>query len=94
MTRCTARSNAARLWTPPADGSTRRRAAGTGTGTGDLVRNRDTVGHVQKSNGVAETGAWLLENGHRLALALTGGRYPRTREWLTLRVHTVRPQIR
>ena len=25
-----------------------------------------------------EAGAWLLENGHRLLLTLTGGRYPKT----------------
>jgi deazaflavin-dependent oxidoreductase (nitroreductase family) len=45
---------------------------------------------MQKSNRVAETGAWLLENGHRLLLALTGGRYPRTvMGMLTIELHTV-----
>ena len=27
---------------------------------------------------VIEAGAWMLENGHRALLALTGGRFPRT----------------
>lgn len=45
---------------------------------------------MQKSNRVAATGAWLLENGHRLLLALTGGRYPRTvMGMLTVELHTV-----
>jgi deazaflavin-dependent oxidoreductase (nitroreductase family) len=39
---------------------------------------------------VAEAGAWLLENGHRALLALTGGRYPRTvMGMLTVELHTV-----
>jgi deazaflavin-dependent oxidoreductase (nitroreductase family) len=41
-------------------------------------------------NRVAEAGAWLLENGHRLMLALTGGRYPRTvMGMMTIELHTV-----
>jgi deazaflavin-dependent oxidoreductase (nitroreductase family) len=45
---------------------------------------------VQKPNLVAESGAWLLENGHRLILALTGGRYPKTvMGMLTVELHTV-----
>jgi deazaflavin-dependent oxidoreductase (nitroreductase family) len=45
---------------------------------------------MQKSDRVAEAGAWLLENGHRLMLALTGGRYPRTvMGMLTVELHTV-----
>ncbi|VEG10026.1 Deazaflavin-dependent nitroreductase [Mycobacteroides chelonae] len=39
---------------------------------------------------VASTGAWILERGHRLLLALTGGRFPRTvMGMLTLELHTV-----
>ncbi|WP_445170275.1 nitroreductase/quinone reductase family protein [Mycolicibacterium sp. Dal123E01] len=45
---------------------------------------------MQKSNRVAEAGAWMLESGHRLLLALTGGRYPRTvMGMLTVELHTV-----
>jgi deazaflavin-dependent oxidoreductase (nitroreductase family) len=45
---------------------------------------------VQKPNRVAEVGAWLLENGHRLILAITGGRYPRTvMGMLPVELHTV-----
>ncbi|MCB1269811.1 MAG: nitroreductase family deazaflavin-dependent oxidoreductase [Microthrixaceae bacterium] len=32
---------------------------------------------MAKSNRVIEIGAWMLENGHRLALKVTGGRWPR-----------------
>lgn len=32
---------------------------------------------MAKSNRVIEFGAWMLENGHRLALKVTGGRWPR-----------------
>ena len=32
---------------------------------------------MAKSNKVIEFGAWMLENGHRLALKVTGGRWPR-----------------
>ena len=32
---------------------------------------------MAKSNRVIEIGAWMLENGHRLALGVTGGRWPR-----------------
>ncbi|MBX5486187.1 MAG: nitroreductase/quinone reductase family protein [Mycolicibacterium hassiacum] len=39
---------------------------------------------------IASTGAWVLERGHRLLLALTGGRFPRTvMGMLTLELHTV-----
>ncbi len=45
---------------------------------------------MRKSDRVAETGAWLLETGHRALLALTGGRYPRTvMGMLTVELHTV-----
>ena len=45
---------------------------------------------MQKPDSVAETGAWLLENGHRLVLALTGGRFPRTvMGMLPVELHTV-----
>jgi deazaflavin-dependent oxidoreductase (nitroreductase family) len=45
---------------------------------------------MQKPNQVAEAGSWLLENGHRLILALTGGRYPRTvMGMLPVELHTV-----
>ena len=45
---------------------------------------------MHKPNQVAEVSAWLLENGHRLVLALTGGRYPRTvMGMLTIELHTV-----
>jgi deazaflavin-dependent oxidoreductase (nitroreductase family) len=33
---------------------------------------------VQLSNKFIEAGAWMLENGHRAALKVTGGRWPRT----------------
>ncbi|MBS1693425.1 MAG: nitroreductase family deazaflavin-dependent oxidoreductase [Actinobacteria bacterium] len=39
---------------------------------------------------VAEASAWLLENGHRALLTLTGGRFPRTvMGMLTVELHTV-----
>lgn len=45
---------------------------------------------MRKSNRVAEAGAWVLENGHRALLALTGGRFPRTlMGMLTVELHTV-----
>ncbi|NTY62943.1 nitroreductase/quinone reductase family protein [Mycolicibacterium sphagni] len=45
---------------------------------------------MHKPNAVAEVSAWLLENGHRLLLAVTGGRYPRTvMGMLTVELHTV-----
>lgn len=45
---------------------------------------------MQKSDRVASAGPWLLENGHRIVLALTGGRYPRTvMGMLTVELHTV-----
>ncbi len=45
---------------------------------------------MHKPNLVAEVSAWLLENGHRLLLTLTGGRYPRTvMGMLTVELHTV-----
>lgn len=41
-------------------------------------------------NIVASTGAWVLENGHRTALALTGGRFPKRLGGMeTLELHTV-----
>jgi len=33
---------------------------------------------VQLSNRFIEAGAWMLENGHRAALKVTGGRWPRS----------------
>ena len=45
---------------------------------------------MHKPNLVAEVSAWLLENGHRLLLTVTGGRYPRTvMGMLTVELHTV-----
>lgn len=45
---------------------------------------------MRKSDRVAEAGAWLLESGHRVLLAVTGGRYPRTvMGMLTVELHTV-----
>ena len=45
---------------------------------------------MQKSDRVAEAGAWLLENGHRALLALTGGRFPRSvMGMLPVELHTV-----
>lgn len=45
---------------------------------------------MRKSDRVAEGGAWVLENGHRALLALTGGRFPRTvMGMLTVELHTV-----
>ncbi len=45
---------------------------------------------MRRPDQVAEAGAWLLENGHRALLALTGGRYPRTvMGMLTVELHTV-----
>lgn len=45
---------------------------------------------MRKSDRVAEAGAWLLENGHRALLAVTGGRYPRTvMGMLPVELHTV-----
>ena len=45
---------------------------------------------MRKSDRVAEAGAWLLENGHRAVLALTGGRFPRTvMGMLSIELHTV-----
>jgi deazaflavin-dependent oxidoreductase (nitroreductase family) len=45
---------------------------------------------VRKSDVIASAGAWVLENGHRVVLALTGGRWPNTvMGMLTLELHTV-----
>jgi deazaflavin-dependent oxidoreductase (nitroreductase family) len=45
---------------------------------------------VKKPDRVAEAGAWLLENGHRVMLAVTGGRYPRSvMGMLPVELHTV-----
>ena len=45
---------------------------------------------MHKSDRVAEGAAWLLEHGHRLLLAITGGRFPRTvMGMLTVELHTV-----
>ena len=45
---------------------------------------------MRKSDRVAEGGAWLLENGHRVVLFLTGGRFPRTvMGMLPVELHTV-----
>jgi deazaflavin-dependent oxidoreductase (nitroreductase family) len=39
---------------------------------------------------VAEASAWILENGHRALLAITGGRYPKTvMGMLAVELHTV-----
>ena len=39
---------------------------------------------------VIEVGAWMLENGHRLVLKVTGGRWPRT----VLGMDPDRPDVR
>jgi deazaflavin-dependent oxidoreductase (nitroreductase family) len=45
---------------------------------------------MRTSDRAAEAGAWLLENGHRALLKLTGGRYPRTvMGMLAVELHTV-----
>ncbi len=45
---------------------------------------------MRKSDRIAEASAWLLENGHRVVLAATGGRYPRTvMGMLPVELHTV-----
>jgi deazaflavin-dependent oxidoreductase (nitroreductase family) len=45
---------------------------------------------MRKPDAVAAGGAWLLENGHRTLLTLTGGRFPRTvAGMLSLELHTV-----
>jgi deazaflavin-dependent oxidoreductase (nitroreductase family) len=45
---------------------------------------------MRRNDVIASTGAWILEHGHRVLLALTGGRFPRTvMGMLTLELHTV-----
>ena len=45
---------------------------------------------MHKPDRVTEAAAWLLESGHRVLLALTGGRYPQTlMGMLTVELHTV-----
>lgn len=45
---------------------------------------------MPKSDTVASIGAWLLENGHRVVLAATGGRWPRTLAGMpTLELHVI-----
>lgn len=45
---------------------------------------------MPKSDTVASVGAWLLENGHRAVLAVTGGRWPRRLAGMqTVELHAV-----
>jgi deazaflavin-dependent oxidoreductase (nitroreductase family) len=45
---------------------------------------------MQYSDRFANAGAWVLENGHRALLAVTGGRFPKTvLGMFTLELHTV-----
>lgn len=45
---------------------------------------------MPQSDAVASIGAWLLENGHRTLLAVTGGRWPRKIAGMqTLELHVV-----
>lgn len=43
---------------------------------GVVVHRSTSVTSVQLPNKVIEAGAWMLENGHRAALKVTGGRWP------------------
>lgn len=44
----------------------------------------------KKNDVLASTGAWVLENGHRTLLAVTGGRFPKKLGGMeTLELHTV-----
>lgn len=49
------------------------------------------MGDKQKTpDWVAERGAWVLENGHRALLKLTGGRWPHKLGYMqTLELHTI-----
>ncbi|MBB4852818.1 nitroreductase/quinone reductase family protein [Mycobacteroides saopaulense] len=49
------------------------------------------MGDKQKTpDWAAETGAWVLENGHRALLKLTGGRWPHKLGFMpTLELHTI-----
>ena len=41
-------------------------------------------------NKAIDVGAWMLENGHRAMLKVTGGRYPRTVMGMTpVELHTI-----
>ncbi|WP_298441915.1 nitroreductase/quinone reductase family protein [Gordonia sp. (in: high G+C Gram-positive bacteria)] len=45
---------------------------------------------MRKPDRLVAAGAWLLENGHRTLLALTGGRFPKTvAGMLPIELHTV-----
>lgn len=45
---------------------------------------------MPKSDAVASIGAWMLENGHRAILTVTGGRWPRRLAGMqTLELHVV-----
>jgi deazaflavin-dependent oxidoreductase (nitroreductase family) len=45
---------------------------------------------MPKSDAVASTGAWMLETGHRVILAATGGRWPRRLLGMqTLELHVI-----
>ena len=45
---------------------------------------------MRMPNAVVEAGAWMLENGHRALLAVTGGRWPkRIMGMQTLELHTI-----
>lgn len=49
------------------------------------------MGDTQKTpDWIAERGAWVLENGHRALLKLTGGRWPHKLGFMpTLELHTI-----
>lgn len=48
------------------------------------------MGNRRNPDWVVEAGAWVLENGHRTLLALTGGRWPhRLGPMPTLELHTI-----
>jgi deazaflavin-dependent oxidoreductase (nitroreductase family) len=59
--------------------------------SGSVDNNHRTPGGtVRKSDTIASAGAWVLETGHRVALALTGGRWPSTvMGMLAVELHTV-----
>jgi len=45
---------------------------------------------MQQSDAVASIGAWMLENGHRATLAVTGGRWPKKLAGMqTLELHVI-----
>ncbi|GAA2382710.1 hypothetical protein GSI01S_05_01600 [Gordonia sihwensis NBRC 108236] len=48
------------------------------------------MGRMKLSDTIASAGAWVLENGHRALLAITGGRFPKRMLGMqTLELHTI-----